>query len=714
MDATAKQNRLLMEDNVRLHNECAERDRIIGSLVHTISDLVALNVKYHDIMVQKDKDIVSMSHLLAIYTNADSPSGADPWFYEATKAFLAEVRAHEAAKKEADEVVETAGEAENDAEVVVEECEESLKESPEEVKSKPCGGQPGHKGVSHHIKSSHTNVYVAEICDNCGRTDLEMLPPINKLSVNFAKTNGEEEENMEPKEEDRKDAYTARVIFGWCSLCRWLIDPAPHLIWGTWLRGRALAATIQFKVNPLGRATIRDNLGTLFNFWISTGATSNAITASANKLEGRTLPPSVIAWVKARVEAEVDSADMCDTPPDNTAVPEAVVQDGPRDTPQVQETTVPEAVVQDGPQDNPPDNTAVPEAVVQDGPQDNPPDNTAVPEVTAPSPAHPTIPPKTTQRMTKKEQNAKKNEVPHYTTPQGITDAFLARNTTSYPGSQILSFLEQCREKLTMAPHMGIDETKALVAGTWCHAIVAISPDVVMIVVRPHKNTKTINWMFGGMLHVCVIHDRIAIYNGFVGLHQECWAHLIRRFRKLAMKYGIGSPEYDRYIAITTLYKLATDLAEQVTAAIGTPSNAAEMAAAQHKLKDKWDGFEDQFESIVEGLQGLVNDLDGQEPGGYLEKMLHRALTFVKRPGTPGTNNGTEGAIRWHVIRPRHVFGSLPNWRAARNYHTLQSFAATCRKNGVSPYHAVLARGRDPNWDVFTSKTHPPIFPHMA
>ena len=244
MDATAKQNRLLMEDNVRLHNECAERDRIIGSLVHTISDLVALNVKYHDIMVQKDKDIVSMSHLLAIYTNADSPSGSDPWFYEATKAFLAEVRAHKAAKKEADEVVEAAGEAENDAEVVVEECEESPKESPEEVKSKPCGGQPGHKGVSHHIRSSYTNVYAAEICDNCGRTDLELLPPINKLSVNFAKTNGEEEENMEPKEEDRKDAYTARVMFGWCSLCRWLIDTAPHLIWGTWLRGRALAATI--------------------------------------------------------------------------------------------------------------------------------------------------------------------------------------------------------------------------------------------------------------------------------------------------------------------------------------------------------------------------------------------------------------------------------------------------------------------------------------
>ena len=89
-------------------------------------------------------------------------------------------------------------------------------------------------------------------------------------------------------------------------------------------------------------------------------------------------------------------------------------------------------------------------------------------------------------------------------------------------------------------------------------------------------------------------------------------------------------------------------------------------------------------------------------------------MTFVKRPCTPGINNSTEGAIRWHVIRPRHVFGTLPNRRAARNFGIIQTFAAACCKNGVSPYHAVLARGRDPNWDIFMFKAHPPIFPHMA
>ena len=254
-----------------------------------------------------------------------------------------------------------------------------------------------------------------------------------------------------------------------------------------------------------------------------------------------------------------------------------------------------------------------------------------------------------------------------------------------------------------MAPHMGVDETKTVVAGKWCHTIVARSPNVVMMAVRPRKNTKTINWMFGGMLHVCVVHDRIVIYNGFTGMHQECWAHLIRRFRRLAMKRGVGSPEYDRYVVIKALYKRAKNLTERVAAHVGVPSNAAEAAACRHKLDGIWHLFEPEYASIMDGLLGLVKDLDGREPGKYLEKMLRRSLTFVKRPGTPGTNNDTEGSIRWDVIRPRHVFGALPNWRAARNFGVIQTFAATCRKNGVSPYHAVLARGRDPNWDVFTS-----------
>lgn len=261
---------------------------------------------------------------------------------------------------------------------------------------------------------------------------------------------------------------------------------------------------------------------------------------------------------------------------------------------------------------------------------------------------------------------------------------------------------------------MGIDESKTIVNGAWCHSIVAYSTKVSMIIVRPHKNTIIINWLFGGMRHVCVVHDRIKIYNGFWGEHQECWSHLIRLFLKLAKECGIGSPEHDRYIVIKAQYKRSKNLAEHVSNRLGIPTNAAEMAACQYELEKTWDEFEPEYLHIMACLKALVKDLDGQDPGGYLERMLPRSLTFTTHPGVPCTNNYTEGSVRWNVIRPRNVFGALPNWRAACNFAITQTFAATCRKNGTSPYHAVLSRCKDPIWDVFTSCVPPPTFPHMA
>lgn len=126
-----------------------------------------------------------------------------------------------------------------------------------------------------------------------------------------------------------KDAYTVRVRFGWCGPCRRLIDPAPHLTWGTWMRAKFLATTIQFKSNPQGRSIIKDNLDAIHKFQISTGAVSNTLTAFAKSLEGRALPASVVARVKSKLEAEEDSADRRDESP----VGEAPVQDGPEDNP---------------------------------------------------------------------------------------------------------------------------------------------------------------------------------------------------------------------------------------------------------------------------------------------------------------------------------------------------------------------------------------------
>ena len=650
MDATAKENHILRQELARVHGEKDAYAETIASLAPALGVMAARLRESVDAAARKDEDIAVLARMLAIYSGADSPSGKDPKGYEDTKTFLAMARAYVEGEKEG----EAAGGGDGEEDKASGGGEG--KEPPRETEAKPCGGRPGHRGVSHHVKSDRTVTYTAEMCDACGSTDPELMAPINKPTADF----GKGAERKGDTGADMKDARTARVTFGWCGTCKRALDPAPHLVWGTWVCGDALATIIQYKSNPLGRSAIADNMRELHGFVISPGAVSNAITAYAKNLEGRVLPDSAAAFVKAKMEAEggEGSAGRSGAPP----VPESPVPESP------------------------------------------------VPE----SPAHPTSSAGPPRRMTRKELKAAGREVPYGRTPQGATDARITCSTTSYLGSCRMSFVERCREWITMQPHMGVDETKTIVMGKWCHSIVVATPRVIMITVRPRKSTRAINWLLGGMRHVCVVHDRIVIYDGFVGLHQECWAHLIRRFLKMAEKYGVGSIEHARYELIKWLYGRAKALAARVAACMGVPSNAAEMAACQYRLKDIWYVFEPEYRSIRDGLLGLVRDLDGQEPGGYLKKMIPRALTFVVCPGVPGTNNVTEGAIRWHCIRPRHVFGALPNWRAARNFGVIQTFAATCRRNGASPYHAVLARGRDPDWDVFTSHAHPPIFPHMG
>ncbi|MCE2507950.1 MAG: hypothetical protein J4G04_01395 [Nitrosopumilaceae archaeon] len=143
------------------------------------------------------------------------PLREGPGGYEATKQFLAEAKAREEARKDGEAAESAAGGGgEGDG------------EPPGKAPAKPCGGRPGHPGRSHHAKSDRTILYTADMCTGCGSTDLEMLRPIKKPVADFGK--GGEDEGA-----DAKDRHTAIVTLGWCGTCRTVIDPAPHLVWGT-------------------------------------------------------------------------------------------------------------------------------------------------------------------------------------------------------------------------------------------------------------------------------------------------------------------------------------------------------------------------------------------------------------------------------------------------------------------------------------------------
>ena len=330
-------------------------------------------------IAKKDAEVASLKRQLAIYTNCDSPSGKYPFGYEKDKRF----------RKEMDSSHDTKG---------------TDKEPSGTEQPNVGGGQPGHAGKSHNMKPECMVTYKETMCEHCGGTTLEYLKPINKMVF----CTGTDKKRV---------AYMAMVIFGWCDICEDVTDPAPHLVWGSSMSEDVRAIMIQYKSNPLGRSSVLENLDVLHGFPISAGAISNVFTAQSNSLEGRVLPDSVAAFVKAKLEASRErDAKLMPIHTDDT--------------------------------------------------------------VTAPVHMHNNYEQKP---MTKKELQAAERDVPYNTTPQGVTDTRLVTTTTIHPNSRRISFMEMNREVLTMEPYMGLDESKCIVGKLWCHAIVASSLRAVLI-----------------------------------------------------------------------------------------------------------------------------------------------------------------------------------------------------------------------------------------
>ena len=210
MDPRTKENRHLRTALAESWNECGSMTKTIVSLEERLDALRQERddekrrhgeemCERDDVIAEQKKTIASLEHRLAMRSNVDSSSGKDPIEYESNKHFHNAVEAHEAAKKNGEQ-------------------------PPESVTPKQCGGQPGHPGKSHDIKPDGLKIYTAELCGGCGMAVSEMLKPIYKLVQDKG------------LDEQSKNAYTAKVTFGWCDACEDVTDPAPHLTWAHPLR----------------------------------------------------------------------------------------------------------------------------------------------------------------------------------------------------------------------------------------------------------------------------------------------------------------------------------------------------------------------------------------------------------------------------------------------------------------------------------------------
>ena len=75
----------------------------------------------------------------------------------------------------------------------------------------------------------------------------------------------------------------------------------------------------------------------------------------------------------------------------------------------------------------------------------------------------------------------------------------------------------------------------------------------------------------------------------------------------------------------------------------------------------------------------------------------------------PPHNNGSERTVRCRVAVVIGANGPFPSLTAARNFSTLQTFAATCGKGGLSAHDSLPAMAVNPDRGIFAACVPPPI-----
>ena len=183
------------------------------------------------------------------------------------------------------------------------------------------------------------------------------------------------------------------------------------------------------------------------------------------------------------------------------------------------------------------------------------------------------------------------------------------------------------------------------------------------------------------------------------GVHQFDWVYVIRNVEGVNIDLNeFGTPEHAVPDMLRDLYGSAKEAAKDVTERAGGVIRSAcdiDCVFRDPELL-KYAGervaeLEGALEVIIAGCGNNNIRTILQNAGPYL-------FAFIYYPGMPPHNNGSERIVRSWVAVVRRANGPFPNWTAARNFSILQTFAATCRKNGLSAHDSILAMAENPDW----------------
>lgn len=175
---------------------------------------------------------------------------------------------------------------------------------------------------------------------------------------------------------------------------------------------------------------------------------------------------------------------------------------------------------------------------------------------------------------------------------------------------------------------------------------------------------------------------------------QRCWAHILRDAEDVCISRPKIPYCRDLYRTLKMIFHRAEEAAARTAAAGGAPVSTCNR-------------FADEVRDLAAGYGDL-------KFAGTLHAAADNLFTFLRRPGMPPTNNGSERDIRDWVVPIRVVSHKFMTERGMRVFSILQSFAATCSRLNLDVGGSFLRVLRDPPYNIVREGLSASAAPHAA
>jgi hypothetical protein len=188
--------------------------------------------------------------------------------------------------------------------------------------------------------------------------------------------------------------------------------------------------------------------------------------------------------------------------------------------------------------------------------------------------------------------------------------------------------------------------------------------------VRRGRGKEVVDQVLGAAFAGTLVSDFYAAYHHYPGIHQRCWAHLLRDIHDLKEVYPTNARLAAWITAVRTVYDEAMAFAH--------PDEGTRLAK-QHELEER----------LLAACRPFVADPLAVQAKlcRRIERHLKELFVFVGDPRVPPTNNAAERSLR-PLVTSRKISGGTQSEKGTTSKMRLASLFGTWRARGLNPLHA--------------------------